>query len=253
MKKYIKSDPKIERIRKSGEILSMVLKELAMKAKPGVKTIDLDTMARELIEKYGGSPAFLGYKPEGALNPFPFTLCASVNDVVVHGWPSTDILKDGDVLKLDLGVNWKGGISDSAVTVPVGKTSKEAQYLINTTRVALDKAIEVVKPGNTLGDIGYIIEKTVEEAGLTIIDGLTGHGVGDAVHEDPIVYNFGERGEGVVLSPGMVIAIEPMTSLGGSAIKQRKDDSFVTKDGSLSAQFEHTILVTATGREVLTR
>ncbi|KKU11928.1 MAG: Methionine aminopeptidase [Parcubacteria group bacterium GW2011_GWB1_45_7] len=253
MGKFIKSEKQIDNIRKSGIILSATLKELAKQVKPGVKPVDLDMLARELIEKKGGTPAFLGYKPEGALYPFPFALCVSVNEVIVHGRPSDNPLKEGDIVTLDLGVDWQGGISDSAITIPVGKITKEAQHLIELTSRALDKAIDEVKPGKTVGDIGHAVEKTVRLGGLNIVDGLTGHGVGEKVHEDPVIYNFGEPNTGMELKPGMVIAIEPMVSMGGKGIKQLADDSFVTSDGSLSAQFEHTVLVTSGGNEILTK
>ncbi len=252
MSKLIKSEKQIENIRKSGEILSSVLKKLAKEVKPGVKPIDLDALSRKLIEEAGGTPAFLGYKPEGALHPFPFALCSSVNDVIVHGRPSDTALKEGDIITLDLGVDWRGGISDAAITVPVGKISKDSQLLIELTRGALNKAIEQVKPGKTLGDIGHAVEKTVRLGGMSVVDGLTGHGVGEKVHEDPVVYNFGEPNTGMELEAGMVIAIEPMVAIGGSAIKQQRDDSFITADGSLSAHFEHTVIVTKNGYEIIT-
>ena len=252
MRKLIKSEKQIRKIRKSSEILSFVLKELAKHVKPGVKPIDLDILAREMIEKAGGSPAFLGYQPDGALYPFPFALCSSVNAIIVHGKPSDTSLKEGDIIKLDLGVDWRGGISDSAITVPVGKISREAQILIELTRKALEKGIEQVKPGRTIGDVGHAIEKTVISGGGKIIDGLTGHGVGNKVHEDPIIYNFGEPNTGLEIEAGMVLAIEPMVSMKTGEMKQLSDDSFVTIDGSLSAQFEHTVLVTESGHEVLT-
>jgi len=253
VKRFIKSERQIKKIKKSGEILASVLRELAARVEPGVRPVDLDILARELIEKEGGTPAFLGYQPEGALYPFPFALCVSVNDVVVHGRPSDTPLKEGDIVGLDLGVDWQGGISDAAVTVPVGKVPKEVAHLIELTRRALNRGIEQVRPGKTIGDIGHAIEKTVNLGGLKIIDGLTGHGVGEKVHEDPIIYNFGEPNTGAIIEPGMVIAIEPMISIGNSEIKQLKDDSFKTADGSYSAHFEHTVLVTKNGNEVLTK
>jgi len=253
VKKFVKPEEKVNKIRKSGEILSSVLKELKKRVGPGIKPIDLDSLARELIEKEGATPAFLGYKPGGAMHPFPFALCSSVNEVVVHGRPSDKPLKEGDIISLDLGVNWKGGISDAAVTVPVGKISKEAQHLIELTKRSLNKGIGQVKPGRTIGDIGHAIEKTALLGGLKIVDSLTGHGVGDKVHEDPVIYNFGEPNTGVELSAGMVIAIEPMITIGESEINQLTDDSFATADGELSAHFEHTVLVTDSGSEILTK
>lgn len=253
MKKFIKSEEQIEKIKKSGRILASVLKKLASRVEPGIKPVDLDYLARELIEKEGGTPAFLGYKPEGALHPFPFALCSSIDDVIVHGRPSDAPLEEGQIITLDLGVNWRGGISDAAITVPVGRISKDTAYLIELTRRSLNKAIEQVKPGKTVGDIGCAVEKTVKLGGLNVVDSLTGHGVGERVHEDPVIYNFGEPNTGIEISAGMVIAIEPMVAMGDGRIKQMRDDSFVTADGSLSAHFEHTVLVTESGSEILTK
>ena len=186
------------------------------------------------------------------MKKFPYTLCASVNDTIVHGLPSAYKLVSGDVLKLDLGVDFHGGITDAAVTVPIGKVGKDALSLIKTTRDALVEAIKVVKDGHTLGDIGHAVTRTVERSNFKVIEGLTGHGVGSAIHEDPVIYNYGKPGKGLPLKANMVIAIEPMTSVSTKRAVQLPDDSFVTADGSLSAHFEHTILVTLKGGEVLT-
>jgi len=250
--RFVKSENQIEKIKKSGKILSSVLGRLAKEVAPGVLTIDLDDLARKLIEEAGGKPAFLGYKPEGATHPFPYALCSSVNDVIVHGRPSDVPLKESDIIKLDLGVDWQGGISDAAITMPVGKISKENELLIDITSRALDAGIASALSGNSVGDIGHAIEKVVISGGGKIADGLTGHGVGNSVHEDPVIYNFGEPNTGADLVPGMVIAIEPMVSMKVSGVKQLADDSFVTADGSPSAQFEHTVLITDSGNEILT-
>jgi methionyl aminopeptidase len=251
--KLIKSPEEIKRIRRSGKILKDTLKLLEKEIRPGVSLLDLDTLARKTIEQNGAQPAFLGYKPDGAEHPFPYTLCTSINDVIVHGRPSRITLKQGDIIKLDLGVNWNGGISDAAITVPVGKIQEKAMVLIAITRKALDRAIQRIKAGATLGDIGYIIEKTVEDGGGKIIRELTGHGVGTEVHEDPVIYNFGEPNTGIELKEGMVLAIEPMVSLTTDETIQLPDESFTTKDRSLSAHFEDTVLVTKTGADILTR
>lgn len=248
----IKTESQIEKIRQSGKILGSVLRELKNAAGPGVTLLELDKLAHDLIKDKGGKPAFLGYKPDGAMKKFPYTLCASVNDTIVHGLPSAYKLASGDVLKLDLGVDFQGGITDAAVTVPIGGVPKVALRLIKTTREALMEAIRVVKDGHTLGDIGHAVTRTVERSNFKVIEGLTGHGVGNKVHEDPIIYNYGEPGKGALLRAGMVIAIEPMTSISTKRTVQLPDDSFVTADGSLSAHFEHTILVTLKGGEVLT-
>ena len=253
MRNLIKTPDQIEKIKKSSAILAFVLKRLSEEVASGVLPVDLDDMARRLIAEAGGKPAFLGYKPDGALHPFPYALCSSVNDVIVHGKPSDTPLKEGDIISLDLGVNWQGGISDAALTVAVGKIPKKTEFLVELTRKALDSGIKAALPGKTVGDIGYAIEKTVTNGGGKIIEGLTGHGVGLEVHEDPVIYNFGQPNTGMELRPGMVIAIEPMVSMKSEGIKQRNDDSFVTADGSLSAHFEHTILITEDGNETLTK
>jgi len=253
MSKYVKSKEQIEKIRRSGAILASVLKRLSDEVRPGVMPIDLDDLARKLIEEAGGRPAFLGYKPEGALHPFPYALCSSVNEVIVHGRPSERQLKEGDIITLDLGVDWRGGISDAAITVPVGEISSTTRHLLDITKASLDAGIKQTLNGKTVGDIGHAIEKIILSGGGNIMEGLVGHGVGNEVHEDPAIYNFGEPNTGVNLEEGMVIAIEPMASLKTGEVKQLKDDSFITADNSLSAHFEHTVLITREGNEVLTR
>ena len=252
MTRLIKTTEEIERIRQSGKILAEVLKRLKDEVMPGVQLMELERLTRTLLDLAGGTPTFLGYRSEGARNPYPFALCTSVNETIVHGRPSSYILKSGDILKLDLGVNWKGGITDAAVTVPIGKISEKANNLIRITKNALSEAIRAVKAGNTVGDIGFAIEHVVERGGLKILEGLTGHGVGLEIHEDPRIYNFGRPGAGARLQEGMVLAIEPMTSLTSAKAIQMADDSFVTADHSICAHFEHTVLVTKKGAEVLT-
>lgn len=252
MTRLIKTPDEIERIRHSGKILAGVLRRLKDEAKPGIRLMELERLTRTLLDLAGGTPAFLGYRSEGAREPYPFALCVSLNEVIVHGRPSSYALKSGDVLKLDLGVNWQGGMSDAAVTIPVGKVREEANELIRVTKNALAEAVRAVKPGNTTGDIGFAIQHTIEKAGFKILSGLTGHGVGIEIHEEPIVYNFGDPGKGMRLKEGMVLAIEPMTSPTTSKVVQMPDDSFVTGDKSLSAHFEHTVLVTKRGAEILT-
>ncbi len=252
MSRLIKTPEEIEKIRQSGKILGGVLRRLKTEAKPDTQLMELERLTRTLLDLAGGIPTFLGYRSEGAREPYPFALCTSVNETVVHGRPSNYTLKSGDVLKLDLGVNWEGGITDAAVTVPIGSISEEARRLIQITKNALSEAIRAVKPGNTVGDIGFAIEHTVQGRGMKILHGLTGHGVGLEVHEEPIIYNFGERGTGMKLREGMVLAIEPMTSPTSGKAVQTGEDAFVTADGSISAHFEHTILVTKKGAEILT-
>ncbi|HEY4496799.1 MAG TPA: type I methionyl aminopeptidase [Candidatus Paceibacterota bacterium] len=253
MSNLIKTTDQIERIRVSAKILSKTLKKLRNLVKPGVKLIELDRFAKETILEKGGKPAFLGYRPYGAKEPYPSTLCTSVNDIIVHGRPTNYAVQKGDILKLDLGVNWKGGISDAAITIAVGPITKEGGKLIKTTEKALKEGIRAVKPGHTLGDIGFAIERVATSQNMKIIDGLTGHGVGIELHEDPVVYNFGKPGSGMVLKENMVLAIEPMLSSRTGKIIQLHDDSFATADGSMSAHFEHTILVTKRGAEILTK
>src|SRR3989344_3741959 len=231
----IKTREETRKIRKSAKILARVIRRRTEKTKPGIQLIHLDGLARELIEKAGGKPAFLGYQPAGAQFPFPYTLCTSLNEVVVHGRPSAIELRSGDILKLDLGVNLDGGISDAAVTLAIGQVDKKTNQLIQTTKEALSAGIKEARAGNRLGDIGYAIEEAVKRNGFSVIEDLTGHGVGLELLEE-----------------GMVLAIEPMTSMGSGKIVQLADDSFATFDHSFSAHFEHTVLVTKRGGEILT-
>lgn len=247
-----KSEEDIKKLRASGEILVNVLGELKEKAKPGVSLSYLNNLAEKILEGTGGKSAFFGYKPAGARSAYPAHICTSVNDQVVHGIPSSYKLKDGDLLKIDLGVNLNGYITDAAITVPIGKISKDAKRLVKATETALKDAVKVIKPGNRLGDIGYVIEKRAKKERVSVLKNLTGHGVGFKLHEEPIIYNYGEKGTGLELKEGMVLAIEPMFSLGADMVVQRPDDSFGTPDGSLTAHFEATVAVTKRGGEMLT-
>jgi methionyl aminopeptidase len=251
MERLVKTPEEIARIRESARILGATLRKLSVSAREGVSLLELDKIASEFIKESGGRPVFLGYRPYGAKEKYPFSLCASVNNIIVHGRPSAYVLKSGDVVKLDLGVDWRGGISDSAITVPVGKVDKKSLELIKVTKLALREGIRAVKPGHTVGDIGHAVERAVSAAGFKVIDGLTGHGVGNELHEDPIIFNRGKAGTGELLKEGMVLAIEPMTAIGTSTAIQLKDDSFATADGSIAAHFEHTVLVTKRGAEIL--
>lgn len=248
----LKNAKDLAMLRRSGRLLAEVLKILAAEARAGITLQSLDYHARTLIEQGGGKPAFLGYKPEGSKKPYPAAICTSVNDQIVHGVPSDYVLKEGDILKIDCGVNYKGYFTDSALTVGIGKISSSARKLINVTKEALTKAIEVCLPGNHIGDIGWKIENYVKKNNFSIIKGLTGHGVGFAIHEDPTVYNYGKKGEGLKLQSGLVLAIEPMTSVGSGETRQLPDESFAAKDGSLTAHFEHTVYIGEDGPEVLT-
>jgi methionyl aminopeptidase len=224
-----------------------VLKEIEKQVMPGVTTLELDRAAEALILSAQAVPGFKGH--EG----FPFSLCASVNENIVHGLPSGYILKNGDLLKLDLGLIYKGYNSDMATTVPVGEISFEAKRLINVTKKSLRLGIKKAKVGNTIGDIGNTVQRFVEDQGFGVIRELCGHGIGKDLHEDPKIPNFGKRGSGEKLVEGMVICIEPMVSAGDYNLKKSDDGyGYATKDNSLSAHFEHTIAITKKGPVILT-
>jgi methionyl aminopeptidase len=242
----------IEKIGLSGKILAKTSRLLKGEIKEGVSLKQLDKLAHDFIKSTGAEPAFLNYQPDGANHPYPASICASINDIVVHGVPTDYKLHSGDVLKVDLGVKLNGFYSDSAFTVIVGKGTKEAINLVKATYTSLEEAIRHVKPGNKLGDIGWAIEKTANRFGVHVITGLTGHGIGNDLHEDPTIYNYGNKGQGMELKSGMVLAIEPMFSVGTNQVIQLDDESWATKDGSLSAHFEHTVAVTSKGPIILT-
>ncbi len=243
----IKSEEEIKIMKEAGKILAKVLKEIEKQVKPGISTIELDRASEALILKHGAKPAFKGH------DNFPFSLCASVNEVIVHGFPSSRVLKEGDIICLDLGVLYKGYYSDMALTVPVGKVSFEAKRLINVAKKSLRLGIKKVKPGNTTGDIGNTVQKYIEDQGFSVIRELCGHGIGKDLHEDPKIPNFGKRKTGEKLQEGMVICIEPMIAMGDYHLIKAEDGyGYATKDKSLTAHFEHTILVTKFGAKVLT-
>ncbi|MDX1607627.1 MAG: type I methionyl aminopeptidase [Candidatus Spechtbacterales bacterium] len=248
MSKFIKSKKDIEKMRESGKIAASILNELRDAAKPGISTKELDMLAEKLIEKHKVKPAFKGY------DGFPGVVCTSVNDIIVHGIPTDEPLREGDILGLDFGVIYKGWYSDTAITIPIGDISHEARRLIRVTKKALRLGIKKAKPGNTTGDIGNTIQRYVEDEDYKIVKSLVGHGIGKKLHEDPQVPNWGKRHTGVVLEEGMVIAIEPMVIGGGSEVVELAPDkfSFKSKSGGLTAHFEHTIAITAEGPEILT-
>lgn len=243
-----KTANEINAMREGGKILGQILKELGEILKPGMSTWDLEKHAEKLFKHYGVKPGFKGY------NGYPAILCTSVNNEVVHGIPNKIPLEKGDILSIDCGVIHKDLNTDSAIAVIVGgETAPIARRLVDTCIRALWKGIEQVKPGNTVGDIGHAIQKTVEAEGFTIIKELTGHGIGYRLHEEPYIFNYGKKGEGEVLKAGATIAIEPKIGLGTAKIDTLDDDwTIVTRDGSLAIQHEHTVLVTETGFEVLT-
>jgi methionyl aminopeptidase len=251
----IKTKEEIEILREGGKILAQTLHKVKEKVKPGVSTYELDKYAEKLIRSGGDVPSFLNYRPDGADLPYPASLCVSVNDEVVHGIPSKNkILKEGDIVSIDLGLKHKGLFTDMAITVPVGKISDGSKRLIETTEEALMVGISAAQGGNTTGDIGYAIESFVRPHRLGIVDILSGHGVGKKIHEDPYIPNFGKRGSGPKLVPGMVIAIEPMLNNGTKNVVFDDDGYTVrTADGKKSAHFEHTILITEGEPEILTK
>jgi methionyl aminopeptidase len=256
MPSYIKTEKEIEILRECGKRLARVLDELEKAVCPGISTHELDQMAEKLIRATGDTPAFLGYQPYGANFPYPGTLCVSVNDEIVHGIGKKDhVLKEGDIIGLDLGMIHRGLITDSARTIAAGKISDQAQKVLDTTKKALGVGVAAAKAGAYSGDIGYAIEQFVKPCKYGIVRELGGHGVGRQVHEEPYIPNFGtKKGVGVKLKPGMVIAIEPMLNIGKRGIVLDKDGyTYRTADRSLSAHFEHTILITKDGPEILTK
>jgi methionyl aminopeptidase len=242
-----KTQEEIANMRIAGGMLARVLEVLKNSIKPGMTTQELDDIARNELQKLGGNAPFLGYQG------FPATLCVSVNEEVVHGIPGSRIIQDGDIVGMDYGVEYRGMITDSAITVGVGQVSPEAQQLMDITKKSMMAGIKAVKAGAHVGDISAAVEAVLKPAGYGIVEDLAGHGVGDSLHEEPWIPNFGKAGKGPVLEAGMTICIEPMATLGGKKVRIAKDGWTVyTKDMSLAAHFEHTILVTEKGHEILT-
>ena len=253
---FIKTEQEIEILREGGKRLAAILHKVKEKVAPGVSTKELDDYAFTLINELGDTPAFLNYRPEGAHKPFPASLCVSVNDEVVHGIPSGKrILKEGDIVSIDLGLKHLGLFTDMALTVSVGNISPAVAKLLKITEEALQVAIDAAEGGNTTGDIGNAVESFIHaRSPYGIVEVLAGHGVGRAIHEDPFIPNFGKAGKGEKLAPGMVIALEPMINMGTKNVTLDSDGyTFRTADGKPSAHFEHTILITEDGSEILTR
>jgi methionyl aminopeptidase len=244
-----KSRAELEKMRRSGQIVRQVLESVKALVAPGVSTMDLERVAEEKIRELGAKPAFKGYYD------YPCVLCTSVNNEIIHGIPSPKrILKDGDIVSIDCGVVLDGYYGDSAITVPVGKTlAPNLQKLLQVTETSLKKAIDEVRLGKTLGDVGAAVQEYVEANGFSVVRDFVGHGIGTRLHEEPQVPNYGVRGHGTRLREGMVLAIEPMVNI-GKPEAQVLDDKWtaVTKDGSYSAHFEHTVAVTRNGPLVLT-
>ncbi len=253
----IKPKEDLDKIRAAGPVLARILHALAAASKPGVSTEDLDDLAQELMKKAGAEAVLLGYKPGFAPMPYPAAICTSVNDVVQHGIPSpVVILKQGDVINIDATIGYKGMIVDSGITVGVGKIDKKAEELLRVTREALHVGIQEAKPGNHVGDIGYAISKFIKPYGFGVVDALCGHGVGYSVHEDPMIPNFGKKGSGDEIKPGMVFAIEPIVNEGSKEVDfDDEGDGYTvtTRDGSRSAHFEHTVIITEDGPEIVTQ
>ncbi len=245
----VKTTDEIAAIRVSGQMLSAVLKAVTAAIKPGMSTMDLSKLADQELKKLGGQPAFLGY------HDFPESLCVSVNDEVIHGIPYRDhIIKEGDIVSCDFGVVYKGMVTDAAVSVIVGqpKSAKDLE-LVNVTRKATQKGIEVIRGGVAIGDIGAAVQRVLEGSGFGIVREFVGHGVGHEIHEEPGIPNFGQKGQGFILQPGMTVAIEPMATIGHPDVYIADDGWTVkTRDGSRAAHFEHTVLVTEDGFEILT-
>lgn len=252
MRVDIKTPAEVDIMRTGGKILAKVLHEVGKAVRPGITTLELDSLAEKLIRAAGATPSFLNYGREFG-SPFPATLCTSVNSTVVHGIPSQKKLLEGDIIGLDLGCWYENFCTDMAITVPVGKVDEVALRLIQVTKKSLQVGLACIKDGTKTGDVGAIIQAEVEGAGFSVVRQLVGHGVGRAVHQDPQVPNFGKKGTGSVLQAGMTIAVEPMVNFGKSEVEVLDDGwTVVTHDGSLSAHFEHTVLVTERGCEILT-
>ncbi len=243
----LKSPREIELMRRSGKITATVLTALMKAARPGIATSDLDRIAEEQIRGAGGVPTFKGY------NGFPASICASINDEVVHGIPGSSVLREGDLLSIDIGTTLDGYVSDSAVTVAVGTVSPQAQRLLDVTQECLTIGIAQMESGKHLGDIGAAVQAHAERHGYGVVRELVGHGVGRSMHEEPQVPNYGQYGAGMELRPGLVLAIEPMITQGDPRIRILGDGwTVVTADGKLAAHFEHTIAVTKDGPKILT-
>ncbi len=253
----IKTPEEIKIMREGGRRLAAIMKELEAAVRPGVKAMELNFLAEDLARKGGDTPAFLNYQPAGAKRPFPASLCVSVNNEVVHGIPNEEekILKEGDIVSLDMGLNHRGFFTDMAVTVPVGETDESAKKLLKVTEGAMAEGIKKAQAGNRVGDISNAVEKFIKRSApeFGIVETLAGHGVGYKIHEDPFVPNYGAKKSGPILKEGMIIAIEPMVNEGDKRVILSEDGyTYRTADGKRSAHFEVTLAVCKGGAEVLT-
>jgi len=245
----LKAPWEVEILRRSNRLVAETLQELARRVRPGTTTLELDRFAEAFLRERGARPAFKGYRD------YPFTLCASVNEAVVHGFPSARSLQEGDILSLDMGAVVDGYYGDAAVTLPVGRITPEAERLLAVTRECLERAVRAARPGGRLADISQAVQEHAEANGFSVVRVFVGHGIGKALHEAPQIPNFVDAGQGrgPILKPGMVLAIEPMINAGGPDVKVLEDRwTAVTADGALSAHFEHTVAITETGPDILT-
>ncbi len=243
----LRSRKQIELMRDANKLVAETFEVLREKVQPGMTTRELDRLAEEHIRKHGALPAYKGYRG------FPATICVAPNNVICHGFPDDKPLKEGDILGLDIGVQLRGWYGDSCVTLPIGQIAPEAQRLLDVTREAMWRGIQAARPGNRLGDIGAAIQTFVEANGFSVVREYTGHGVGQRLHDEPTILHYGKPGTGLRIQPGMTFTIEPMVNAGGYATVLDKRDNWTvrTADGSLSAQFEHTIAIGDDGPEVL--
>ncbi|HNQ17670.1 MAG TPA: type I methionyl aminopeptidase [Smithellaceae bacterium] len=242
----LKLPEEIEKARASNKIVAEILNKIKEKVKPGIKTKDLNKLAEEIADKRGARPAFKGYRG------FPYALCTSVNEEVVHGMPSDRVLVEGDIIGLDFGIYYKGFFGDAAVTLPVGKISHNAARLIEATKKSLHEGIAQARTGNRLGAISAAVQNTVEASGFSVVRDYVGHGIGKNLHEDPQIPNFGKKDRGIELKSGMILAIEPMVNENDYKVKVLQDGwTVVTVDGGLSAHFEHTVAITDDGPDIL--
>lgn len=248
---FLKTEEEIELLRASNDLVGQTLGELAKCVRPGVTTKELDQVAETFIRDHGAIPTFKGF-PNPYGQPFPASICTSVNDEVVHGIPSDRVLKDGDIVSIDCGTKLNGYCGDSCYTFPVGEVTPEVMQLLKTTKRSLYKAIEVAVPGKRLGDIGYAVQTECEAQGYGVVREFVGHGIGKEMHEEPLVPNYGRRGNGLMLKVGMCIAIEPMIVAGNKNICMNPDKWTVrTIDHSMAAHYEHTIALTKRGADIL--
>ncbi len=248
----VKSKREIELMKEANRIVGGVIRIIAEYVKPGITTLELDKIAEKYIISEGAIPAFKGYKLHNSQKGFPGSICASVNDEVVHGIPGPYVLKEGDIISVDVGTLKNGFYGDTAYTFPVGKISEEAEKLLKVTKNALYIGIDQARPKNRVGDISYAIQSYVESYGFSVVREYVGHGIGKSLHEDPQIPNYGRKGVGPLLRQNMTIAIEPMVNIGSYEVKVKSNGwTVATKDGSLSAHFEHTILINEDGPEIL--